>query len=67
MGGVATGYRLDGPGIESRWGDIFRHPDRPWGPPNLLYSGYRVFPGGKERPGRDAAPSPPSIVVVMKG
>jgi len=19
----------------------------PWGPPNLLYNGYRVFPGGK--------------------
>ena len=27
--------------------------DRPWGPPSLLYNGYRVFPGGKERPGRD--------------
>jgi hypothetical protein len=23
------------------------HPDRPWGPPNLLYNGYRVFPWGK--------------------
>jgi len=22
-------------------------PDRPWGPPSLLYSGYRIFPGGK--------------------
>ena len=40
---------------------------RPWGPPNLLYNGYRVFPGGKERPGRDADPSPPSSAVVMKG
>jgi hypothetical protein len=29
-------------------GEIFRtRPDRPWGPPNLLYNGYRVFPGGK--------------------
>ena len=47
---------------------IFRtYPDRPWGPPSLLYSGYRVFPGGKERPGRDADPSPPSSAVVMKG
>jgi len=27
---------------------------------------YRVFPGGKERPGRDADPSPPSSAVVMK-
>jgi len=26
-------------------GEIFRTlPDRPWGPPNLLYNGYRVFP-----------------------
>jgi len=27
---------------------------------------YRVFPGGKERPGRDADPSPPSSAVVLK-
>jgi hypothetical protein len=28
-------------------GEIFRtRPDRPWGPPSVLYSGYRVFPGG---------------------
>ena len=47
--GIATRYGLDGPGIESRWaGEIFRtRPDRLWGPPSLLYSGYRVFPGGK--------------------
>ena len=32
-----------------RGGDIFRtRPDRPWGPPSLLYNGYRVFLGGKE-------------------
>ena len=48
-------------------GEIFRTcPDRPWGPPSLLYNGYRVFPGGKERPGRDADPSPPSSALVMK-
>jgi len=29
-------------------------PNRPWGPPCLLYNEYRV----KERPGRDADPSP---------
>ena len=59
-----TDHGLDGPGIESRWGEIFRTcPDRPWGPSSLLYSGYRVFPGGKERPGRDADPSPPSSAV----
>ena len=40
-------------------GEIFRTcPDRPWGPPSLLYKGYRLFPGGKERPLRDADPSP---------
>jgi hypothetical protein len=33
-------------------GEIFRtYPDRPWGPPSLLYNGYRVLPGGKG--GRD--------------
>ena len=55
--GIATAYGLDGPGIESRWGEIFRtSPDRPWGPPSLLYKEYRVFPGGKALPGRDADP-----------
>jgi len=46
---IATRYGLDGPGIESRLGgEIFRtHPDRPWGPPSLLYNGYQVFPGCK--------------------
>ena len=46
--GIATSYGVDGPGIESRWGgEIFRTcPDRPWGPPSLLYNGYRVFSGG---------------------
>jgi len=47
--------------------EIFRTcPDRPWSPPSLLYNGYRVFPGGKEWPGRDADPSPPSSTMVMK-
>jgi hypothetical protein len=59
---IATAYGLDGPGIESRWGEISRTcPDRPWGPPSFLYNGYPVFPGDKARPGRDADPSPPSI------
>jgi hypothetical protein len=43
---------------------IFRTcPNRPWGPPSFLYTGYRVFPGGKERPERDADPSPLSSAV----
>ena len=66
--GIATGYGLDGPGIKSRWGEIFRtRPHRPWGPPSILYNGYRVCPGGKERPGSDADRSTSSSAVVMKG
>jgi hypothetical protein len=65
--GIATGYGLDGPGIESRWGRDFPHPSRPaLDPPSLLYNGYGVFPGGKERPGHEADLSPPSSAVVKK-
>jgi hypothetical protein len=46
-------------------GEIFHTcPDRPWGPPSFLYNGYRAFPGGKVRPGRDADPSPHSTAEV---
>jgi len=41
-------------------------PDQPWGPLSLLYNGYWVFPRGKEWPGHDADPSPPSSAVVKK-
>ena len=59
--GIATRYGLHGPGIECRWGEIFgTHPNRPWDPPNLQDNGYRVFPGGKERPGRGVDHPPPS-------
>jgi len=41
---IATRYGMDGPGIESRWGEIFHtRPDRPCVSPNLLYNEYRVF------------------------
>ena len=58
--GIATGYGLDGPGIESRWGGEIFHtcPDRPWGPPSLLYNGYRVFPGVKSGRGVTLTPHP---------
>jgi hypothetical protein len=59
---LATGWTVweSNPG----GGEIFRAcPGRPWGPPSLLYNSYRVFPGGKERPGRGADPSPPSSAV----
>jgi hypothetical protein len=68
--GIATSYGLDGPGIESWWGRDFLHLSRPdLGPtqPPVQYNGYRVFPRGKEWPGRDADPSPPSSAVAMKG
>ena len=40
-------------------GEIFRScPNRPWCPPSLLYNGYRVFPGGKERPDVTLTPHP---------
>jgi hypothetical protein len=46
--GIATRYELEGPGIESRWVEIFRtYPDRLRGPPSLLHNGYRLLPGGK--------------------
>ena len=41
-------------------------PDRPWGPPSLLYNGYRVFLWGKVRPGRAADHSPLSTAAVME-
>jgi hypothetical protein len=59
---LATGWTVRGsnPG----GGEISRTcPDRPWDPPSLLYNGYQVFSGDKERPGRDANPSPPSSAV----
>jgi hypothetical protein len=46
--GIATRNRLEGPEIESDGGEIFRtQPECPWGPPSLLYSRHRVFPGVK--------------------
>jgi hypothetical protein len=60
--GIATGYGLGGPGIESRWGARFSAPVQP-GPgthPASCTMGTGSFPGVK-RPGRDADhPPPPS-------
>jgi hypothetical protein len=40
-------------------GEILRTcPDRPWGPPSLLYNGYRVFPGVKSGRGVTLIPQP---------
>ena len=43
-------------------GEIFRtSPDRPWGPPSLMYSEYRVFPGVKS--GRGVTLTPHHLLV----
>ena len=63
---LPTGWTVRGsnPGGD----EIFRAcPDRSWGPSSLLYNGYRVFPGGKVRPGREADTSPPSNAEVKNG
>ena len=60
----ATGWTVRGsnPG----GGEIFHtRPDRPWGPPSLLYSRYRIFPGGKAA-GAWRWPSTPSSVEVKE-
>jgi len=53
-------------GWNSERGEIFHiHPDRLWGPPSLLYSGYWVsFPGVK-LPGR-GVDHPPHLVLRLK-
>ena len=66
--GIVTGNGLDGPGIESRWRQDFPHLSKPaLGPTQSPVQWVPGFPGGKERPGRDADPSPPSSAMVEKG
>jgi len=62
--GIATDYGLDDPGIESRWDRDFPHLSRPAVVPTQ--PPVQWVPGlsrGKERPGRDADPSPPSSTI----
>ena len=59
--------RVPQSGIESRWGRDFPLLSRPaQGSSQPPVPGHRVFPGGKERPGRDADPSSPSSAIVKK-
>jgi hypothetical protein len=48
--GVAKRYGLDGPGIDLRWGEVFRiRPDQLWSTPEISYAldTGAVFPRGK--------------------
>ena len=56
-------YGLDGPGSNPDGDEIFRPSWPALGP---TQGRYRVFPGGKVRPGRAADHSPPSSAAVME-
>jgi len=66
FGTRTTRYGLGGRGSNPGGGEIFlTHPDRPCGPPSLLYIGYWVsFPGVK-RPGR-GVDHPPHLAPRLK-
>jgi len=62
---LATGCTVRGSNPGWR-GEIFcTRPNRPWGPRNLLYDGYRVYFPGVKRPGRDVD-HPPHLVPRLK-
>jgi hypothetical protein len=70
---IATGYRLDdrGVGVQVPVGVRIctspRHPDRLWGPPNLLSNGYRgALSPGVKWPVREADHSTPTSAEVKK-
>jgi len=63
---IATDYGLEGPGSNPGGDEIFR-PSRPaLVPTQPPANGYRVFPGGKVRPGRAADHSPPYSAAVKE-
>jgi len=65
--GIATSYGLDDPGIESLWGRDFPHLSRPaLGPTQPSVQWVPGRSRGKERPWRDANPSPSSAVVMKE-
>jgi hypothetical protein len=66
--GIATGYGLDGPGIESRWGPRFSAPVQT-GPGVRAASctmGTGSFPGVKSGRGLTLTPHPLLVPLVMK-
>ena len=64
--GTATDYELDGPGIESRWGEIFRPSRLALEPTQPPVQWVPALSRGKLRPGRAADHSPPSSAAVME-
>jgi hypothetical protein len=66
--GIATGYGLDGPGIDSRWGETYSAPVQtgPGAHPASYTMGTGSFSGVK-RPGRGVDHPPPSSAEVKEG
>jgi hypothetical protein len=59
--GMSTAYGLERPESNPGEGEILRtRPDRPWGPPNILYNGYRASLTGVKRPSGDGNHPAPS-------
>jgi hypothetical protein len=67
--GMAIGYGLDDPGIESLWGARFSAPVQtgPGAHSASCIMSTGSLPSSRKRPGRDADPSSPSIAVAYKG
>ena len=67
--GIATGYGLDGPGIESRWGRDFPHLSRPalGARPASCTLGTGSFPGVKSGRGVKLAPNSLLVPWLWKG
>ena len=61
-----TDYGLDGQGIEFWWGEIFHPPRLALGPNQPPVQWVLGPSGGKEQPGHDADPSPPSSAAIME-
>ena len=64
--GIATDYGLDGTGIKSRWGEIFRSSIPALGATQPPVQRVPGLSRGNVRPGRAADHSPPSSAMVMK-
>ena len=66
--GTVTGYGLDGPGIESRWGARFSAPVQtgPGAHPASCTAGTGSYPRVKSGRGVTLAPHPLLVPLVMK-